>query len=235
MAQHERGFTMSLIKRAKRSNIPLKLGLRGASGSGKTYSSILLAKGLMGGSLSETAILDTENASANLYAHLGDYGVLPFGPPFKPQRYIDAIKYCIDEGVKCLIIDSTSHEWDGEGGCLDIHSSMTGNSFMNWKKVTPMHNAFIQAILQAPIHVLCTMRTKQEYALEQNDKGKVAPTKVGMKEIQRDGFEYELTAVFNIDQNHMATMSKDRTNLFSDGVPFKITEETGKMIAEWNS
>lgn len=222
---------MSLIKKAKRSNIPLKLGVRGASGSGKTYSSILLAKGLMGGSLSDVVILDTENASANLYADLGDYGVLPFEPPFTPDRYSKAIEYCAKEGVKCLIIDSISHEWQA---CLDMVTKIGGNSFTAWKTVTPKHDAFITSILQAPMHVICTMRTKDDYVLEENFKGKMMPKKVGMKEVQRDNLIYEFTAVFDIDNRHLATMNKDRTNLFSDEVPFSITEETGKQIAEWN-
>ena len=222
------------LKRAKRENIPLKLGMRGPSGAGKTYSSILLAKGLMGGSLEDVAVLDTENGSANLYAHLGNYAVEPFGPPFKPQRYVDAINYLVSEGAKCIIIDSTSHEWDGKGGCLDIHKKM-GGRWNDWDKVTPMHNDFIQGILQAPVHVICCMRTKTEWATEQNANGKMQVKKMGTKEIQRDGFEYELTTCFNIDISHLATSSKDRTGLFSDGVPFLISEATGEAIREWNN
>ena len=222
---------MSLIRKAKRSNIPLKLGVRGPSGSGKTYSSILLAKGLMGGSLEKVVLLDTENGSGDLYSDLGDYSVLPFEPPFEPLRYKKAIEYCVKEGFECIVIDSTSHEWNA---CLDIHSKIGGNSFTAWAKVTPMHEQFVNAILQAPVHIICTMRTKQDYALEENEKGKMVPKKMGTKEIQRDGFEYDLTASFNIDITHYATMSKDRTNLFNDGVPFIITEETGKKIRDWN-
>jgi len=221
---------MSKIRKARRHNIPLKLGVSGPSGSGKTYSSILLAKGLMGGSLDKVVLLDTENGSGDLYSDLGEYSVLPFEPPFYPQRYVKAIDILVKEGFECIIIDSTSHEWQA---CLDIHGSMPGNSFTNWAKITPMHDGFIQAILQSPIHIICCMRRKQEYAMDTNN-GKTTVTKMGMKEIQRDGFEYELTASFNIEINHHATASKDRTNLFADQVPFVISESTGKLIREWN-
>jgi len=223
---------MSAIRRARRSNIPLKLGVSGPSGSGKTYSSILLAKGLMGGSLEKVVLLDTENGSGDLYSQLGDYSVLPFAPPFEPQRYVKAIEYCIAEGFECIIIDSTTHEWQS---CLDIHAKIPGNSFAAWAKVTPMHDAFVNAILQAKCHIICCMRRKQDYSMEKNDKGKIEIVKVGLKEIQRDGFEYELTANFSIEMNHTATMSKDRTGLFPPDLPFVINEDTGKKIREWNS
>jgi hypothetical protein len=228
---------MSYIKVAKRENIPLKLGMRGASGSGKTYSSILLAKGLMGGSLEKVCILDTENKSANLYADLagGGYSVAPLEAPFSPKRYVDAINYIYKEGFECLIIDSTSHEWMGPGGCLDMHSKIPGNSYTAWNKVTPMHDAFIHAILQTPMHVICNMRSKEDYVLAENEKGKVVPEKVGTKPLMRDGFEFELTCNFNLDERHQATMSKDRTSLFDDGIPFQITEETGAKIRQWNN
>lgn len=228
---------MSLIRKARRHNIPLKLGVRGASGSGKTYSSILLAKGLMGGSLEKVVVIDTENSSADLYSHLGDYSVLPFTAPFEPQRYANAINICVKEGFQCIIIDSTSHEWEE---VLKINEKLAkakyfNNSFRAWAETTPIHEIFVRAILDAPVHVIACMRTKQEYAMEQNEKGKMQPVKVGTKEVMRDNFEFELTACFNIDMNHLSTMSKDRTDLFNDGIPFKITEQIGERIREWNS
>jgi KaiC/GvpD/RAD55 family RecA-like ATPase len=223
---------MSLIKKAKREEVPLKLSLSGPSGSGKTYSSLKIAKGLMGGDLSKVVVVDTENKSANLYSDLGDYGVLPFEPPFHPQRYVNAISLCVNEGYKCIIIDSISHEWDGAGGCLDIHTKL-GGRFQDWATVTPLHKSFIDAILQAPVHVICTMRRKEEYAMVERS-GKMQVQKMGLKEIQRDGFGYEVTINFDISIDHLAVATKDRTGLFDGVTPFMISEETGSLIRRWN-
>jgi len=225
---------MSIIRKAKRHNIPLKIGMSGPSGSGKTYGAILLAHGLMG-SLDKVCILDTENQSADLYSDLGDYSVLTFAPPFAPSRYVKAIDYIIEQGFECIIIDSTSHEWDGSGGVLDIHGKMPGNSFTNWRKVNPMHDAFVNKILQSPINIICCMRRKQDYSMEKDASGKMTVTKMGLKEIQRDGFEYDLSVNFDIEINHTVTVSKDRTNLFNGVEPFVITPETGKLLRDWNN
>lgn len=222
---------MSLIRKANRSEAFLKLGITGPSGSGKTYSSLLLAKGIMG-SLDKVVVIDTENGSANLYSDLGDYSVLPLEAPFGPHRYSGAINYVIKEGFKFIIIDSVSHEWDGKGGCLEIHQNM-GGKFQDWSKVTPMHKGFVDSILQCKAHVLCTMRRKQDYGMVEKN-GRMVVEKMGLKEIQRDGFEYDLSINFDINMEHMCTASKDRTGLFSDNVPFKITEDTGKRIRAWN-
>lgn len=221
----------SLFKKAKREQVYLKVGLAGPSGSGKTYSSLLLAKGLMG-SLDKVAVLDTENGSANLYDHLGGYSVLPMSPPYHPDRFCKAIDLSIKEGFECLIIDSLSHEWFAEGGCLDLHSKF-GGQFQHWAKVTPLHDGFINKILQAPIHVLGTLRKKQDYVMSEVN-GRTKVEKVGLKEVQRNDMEYDLSLVFDIDIHHVATSSKDRTNLFPNTAPFKITEETGKILRDWS-
>lgn len=220
------------LRKARRSESKCKIGFSGPSGSGKTYSALRLANGLLG-SLEKVVVLDTENGSADLYADLGDYSTMPMHPPFDPRRFVKGIDYLVGEGFECIIIDSATHEWDGKGGCLDIHSNL-GGQFSNWKDVTPLHRQFIDAILQAPVHVLTTTRRKQDYIVEQNDKGKMAPKKVGLREVQRDGFEYELTVAFDIETNHLARASKDRTSLFASAMPFMITEETGERLKEWS-
>jgi hypothetical protein len=220
-----------MIKKASRANLKLKLGCQGPSGSGKTYSALLLAKGLVGG-LEKVCVLDTENGSANLYSQLGDYSVFNFPPPYSPDQYVKAIRLIEKEGFECLIIDSTSHEWEGEGGCLDLQSKL-GGRYQDWAKVTPKHRHFIDTILQCNMHVICCMRQKQDYAVE-NVGGRTKVTKLGTKEVQREGFEYELTVAFNINQEHLATPSKDRTNMFDINTPFLITEDTGKQIRAWN-
>jgi hypothetical protein len=220
------------LQKATRKKVKLRLGLSAVSGGGKTYSSLLLAKGLVG-DLSKVAVIDTENNSASLYSHLGDFNTIELTSPYTPERYIQAIKTCEDAGMECIIIDSITHEWDGKGGMLEIHSSMTGNSFTNWSSLTPRHQKFIDSILHSKCHVITTVRRKQDYELSTNDKGKITPTKVGLKEVTREGFEYELTVNFNLDEKHNCTASKDRTGMFMDAPIFKITEETGQMIRNW--
>ena len=222
------------IKKAIRSQAKLKIGVSAPSGAGKTMSALLLAQGLTG-DLSKVCVIDTENDSASLYSHLGDFSTVSLKQPYSPQRYVAAINAVVNsKQFELVIVDSVSHEWDGPGGCLEIHENL-GGQFRDWAKVTPMHRSFIDAIVHAPIHMITTVRRKQDYAMEQNDKGKAQPKKVGLKEVQRDGFEYELTVNFDIEMNHMALASKDRTGLFSSKVPFIIGVQTGKMIAEWNN
>ena len=118
------------------------------------------------------------------------------------------------------------------GDILDTHSQMTGNSFTAWAKLTPRHNAFVQEILQSPVHIIATIRSKQDYVLVDKN-GKMVPEKVGLKGITREGMDYEFTLVFDLDIKHNATASKDRTSLFIDKPEFKISVEAGKKILEW--
>ena len=216
------------LRQSSRTEAKIKLALQGCSGSGKTMSGLLLAYGLTS-NWSKIAVIDTENSSADLYAHLGNYNVLPLNEPYTPEKYIEAISVCEKAGMEVIIIDSISHCWDY---LLDFHANLQGNSFTNWAKVTPRQNAFVQKILSSPCHILCTMRTKQEYVLNQKD-GKFIPEKVGLKAVQRDNMDYEMTLCFEIDIKHHAVASKDRTGLFMGKPEFIITSNTGKEILKW--
>lgn len=221
------------LRQAKRSAAKIKCALQGPSGSGKTYSSLVMASGLQE-DWTKIAIIDTENHSADLYSHLGNYNVLTLVEPFSPERYIEAISLCEEAKMDVIIIDSLSHEWNETGGILDIHGSMIGNSFTNWSKITPRHNAFIQKMLQCPAHIIGTIRTKQDYVLSEKN-GKMVPEKVGLKGVTRDGLDYEFTIVFDLDIKHNAIASKDRTGLFADKPQFVINANTGIKIRNWCS
>jgi len=220
------------LKKATRKKVKLRLGMSAVSGGGKTMSALLLAYG-MTNDWSKIAVIDTENGSASLYSHLGDFNSIDLTAPFSPERYIQAIKTCEDAGMEVIILDSITHEWDGKGGILDISNSMTGNSFTNWAKLTPRHDAFINAMLQSKCHIISSVRRKQDYEMTKDQQGKTKVEKAGLKEITREGFEYELTLNFNIEINHQATASKDRTGLFMDQPGFVITPDTGRKLIEW--
>jgi hypothetical protein len=163
---------------------------------------------------------------------LGEYNVLNLTAPYTPERYIEAIDTCEKAGMDVIVIDSLSHEWEGDGGILDMHSQLAGNSFTNWAKLTPRHNALVQKILASNCHIVATVRSKQDYVIVEKN-GKNVPEKVGMKGVQRDGLEYDFTLFFELDIYNNATCTKDRTQLFNPRMPFKIDSSTGSKILDW--
>lgn len=216
------------LRKSSKKQAKIKLALQGPAGSGKTMSALYLAYGLCG-DWSKIAVIDSENNSADLYAHLGGYNVLPLEGKYDPETYMDAIKVCEQAGMEVIIIDSMSQCWDN---LLEYHAGLPGNSFTNWQKVTPRMTALIQTILGVNCHVISTMRCKQDYVLSEKN-GKMVPEKVGLKAVMRDGIDYEYTIVFDINMKHQALASKDRTNLFANKPEFTITPTTGKIILDW--
>lgn len=224
------------FRKAERKQAKLRLALCGPSGAGKTYSALSIAQGLAPGG--RVALIDSERGSGELYADLLSYDVAPLDPPFTPDRYIQLIHEAEQAGYQVLIIDSLSHAWSGEGGILDMHdkaaaASRSGNSFAAWREVTPAHNQLVDTILGADLHIITTMRTKTAYDMVDDGKGRKKPVKIGMAPIQRDGMEYEFTLVLDLSvEGHIATASKDRTNLF-DGTHFLPSGTTGETLLDW--
>jgi len=222
------------LQKATRKKSFMRLNLSSPSGGGKTYSALLMAKGLIG-DWDKIAVIDTEAGSASLYSNLGAFNTIDLQPPYSPERYIQAIEACIKAGMQCIIIDSSTHEWSGTGGCLEANDNLAkakyrGNTWSAWNETTPRHDAFVNKVLQSPVHFITCTRSKTETIQGEDKKVK----KVGMKDMQREGWEYELTVSLNIDrETHMAIPSKDRTNLFENKPPFVITEETGRQIKQW--
>lgn len=230
---------------AAREMAYIRMLLSSPAGAGKTASALLIARGLCD-DWSEVCILDTEHRSGSLYANskigetpTGKYKTLVLDAPYSAERYMRAIAAAEKAGIKVLIIDSLTHAWTAEGGLLDLHDKKTaqsrsGNSYMAWKEVTPLHAKLIEKILGSSMHIILTARSKTEYVLEQNGKGQMAPKKVGMGIIFRDGIEYEVSIALEINQSdHVAFVSKDRTGIFAEMPYFKADIETGKKIRGW--
>ena len=186
-------------------------------------------------------LIDTENESGSLYVGkqiagviVGEYLTINLEAPYSAARYLEAIDLAEQAGVEYLVIDSLSHAWTGEGGLLDVQGNVakrSGNSYTAWREVTPLHNKLVDRILQCPMHVAVTLRTKTEYVIEDSGNGKKTPRKIGMAPVFRDGVEYEFTIFFELDQSHAAAATKDRTGLF-DGQYFLIAPDTGASITK---
>jgi hypothetical protein len=219
------------IRKAQRKKSKLRLGIAAPSGAGKTFSALLLAFGIGG----KVGVIDTEHGSADLYEDLGEFDVINIEAPYTIQKYRDAISMFEKAEYDIIIIDSLSHGWAGDGGLLDKQGKLADrgtNSFAAWRTITPEHNGLVEAMLTSPCHIIATMRAKQEYVLETNERGKQTPKKVGLAPVQREGMEYEFTVMLDIDMNHIASTSKDRTRLF-DGQLFKIDRAHGESLRNW--
>ena len=221
-----------MFKKAERKQSRLRLCISGPSGAGKTEGALTIATSLKGGG--KIAVIDTENGSASLYADRFEFDVLNLEPPYNPQRFVEAIKDASDSGYTVIIIDSATHEWDGEGGCLDMNeqtarAKFKGNTWSAWSDTTKEHQKFINAIVHSNSHIICTARSKTETAQE----GKRI-MRLGTKLVQRDNFEYEFTVALDLIHDcHIATAIKDRTSIFSSRQPEPITAETGDLLLNW--
>lgn len=217
------------FQKAQKEQLWLKVLLAGPSGSGKTYTALRLAKGLAQKCGSRIAAVDTENGRIRYYAGEFDFDDQQLEEPYTPEKYIAAIDEAVDAGYRVLILDSTSHEW---AYCNDVHDKMPGNSYTNWAKITPRHNAFMEKILQSPIHIISTVRGKDTYILEDKN-GKQVPKKAGVGYQARTDTEYNYTVTFNLAQDtHVADATKDNTHIF-EGRYEVLTEKDGVRLYEW--
>ncbi len=217
------------------------MALTGVSGSGKTLGALYIAYGLTK-DWSRIALIDTEHERARMYANRTDLGTgeflyAPLYAPYTSERYIalveEASEVVGEDGV--VIIDSLSHAWNNEGGILDqkdrIASKAGMNSYTAWNEAGKMQNNLINTILATNCHTIVTMRSKMDYALQENERGKMQPIKLGLAPIQRDDAEYEFDIVLDITRDHIATASKDVT--FLDKYGEIITIKLGEDLKTW--
>jgi hypothetical protein len=233
-------ITFEPVTRAKSK---ARIALTGPSGSGKTLSALYLAYGITG-DWSKIALIDTEHERGRFYANREDFKTGPYlyhtmTPPYTPDKYIDYVQSAAQavgsDGV--VIVDSFSHAWDNEGGVLDIKSQIAQqrgkNDYTAWDEAGKIQNNLVNTILSVNCHTIVTMRAKMAYAMEVNERGKTVPVKIGLAPVQRENTEYEFDIVFQLDRQHIASLSKDTT--FLDNWCGVITPELGRQLGEWLS
>lgn len=224
------------IKKASRQAVRLKLNVQGPSGSGKTLGALALAFALAPSK--KVCVIDTENESASLYADQYDFDTIALGAPYTTAKYEEAIVLAVKAGYDVLVIDSLSHQWAGPGGILARKEQMDargGNTWTNWAPFTKEHERFKSLLMNAPIHIVSTTRSKQDYIVESGDGKKAAPRKVGLAPVQREGMEYEFSVVFELQMDHRANVSKDRTGMFDGQLIDLLGEEVGQSLNGWLS
>lgn len=245
--------------KAQRLKLKARIGLTGVTNSGKTYTALVIAKGLLQaenlytseGKLdwSKVAVIDSERKRVLFYADIPEFGqftFIDFQPPYHPKYYIEAVKYAKECGAEIIIIDSISHAWNGTGGVLDIvrertERSKTKNSMMDgWGGAeggTALQNKMIDEILSVDAHVIATFRQKMDYAVEKDEQGKLKIQKLGVKPQQREDLEYEFDITLKLDSEHNAEIIKNTVKFLNKegDILAPITEEFGRYLGEYLS
>lgn len=221
------------FRKATKKQSRLRLSIMGASGAGKTYTSLNIAKHLGG----KIAVIDTERGSASKYSDIFEFDVIEL-ENFHPDRYIEAIEAAETAGYDVLIVDSITHEWNSKDGVLELHEAAirkqkTKNSFTAWADVTPLHTRFIEAIVRCRCHIITTMRSKVDYVQEDNERGQKTVRKMGMAPIQREGMDYEHDVVLDLDIDHVGVISKTRCSALDGRTYKKPGREIAEILVAW--
>lgn len=230
---------MSVFQKAERKKAKARIALLGVTGGGKTKSGLKIARGLAGPN-GRIAVIDTENRSASLYEgepDIGTFDVVELDT-FAPGTYVKMIHAAEAEGYDVIFIDSLSHAWMGKDGALErvdnaVKRTGGGNSFAGWRDVTPQHNELVDAMVRCKAHIIVTMRSKMEYVMEEDSRGKKVPRKIGMAPIQRDGMEFEFSVVGDMNLNNDMVVTKSRCDELNGKVFNKPGADVAKVLLDW--
>lgn len=237
------------ISTAEREQLKFSAMYMGATGSGKTVGALITAKGLIMAMYpkldptskefwSKIGVIDTEHNRSKIYAdttigneYIGRFLHVEFEPPFDVEGYISAAETLKSAGANVIIVDSLTHAWADTGGLLELHNDM-GGQFATWKKINPIIKRLYAAFTADPdVHIITTVRSKMKYEATTTETGKMGVSKIGLKPVMRDDFEYEVLSALHFDEEHKVTVVKDNTQVFDSGV--YMSSEYGKTLYEF--
>lgn len=222
------------FQKAVKYGSKLRMAIIGTSGSGKTYSSLRIATTLG----KKIAYIDTEHGSARKYSDEFNFDVIELDS-YSVENFLACIYAAEKNGYDVLIIDSLSHAWSGKDGILEFVDSETAKSksknqyTSGWREATPLHNKLVDTILASKLHIICCMRSKSEYVMQEDEKGKKFPRKIGMQPVQREGMEYEFDIIGDIDTDHKMLITKSRCSAIDNKLFNKPGEEFAQIVLEW--
>lgn len=239
---------------AVRQAVPLWIGIVGASGSGKTKSALRLATGMSRVSGDGVFVIDTEARRSAHYSDEYRYQILDFKPPFGPTDYLDAIKHCIGKGAKTIVIDSFSHEWEGEGGVLESHDAecerlaqQWGTSrdkvqMSAWQRPKGEHRRLLSYMLQSGANFILCYRAREKLKVLPGKQ----PVPLGWQPVGSDDVIYESTANILLypgsggtpswqpnenGEKALVKLPGQFREMFKDRKP--LDEATGEALARW--
>lgn len=245
-----------LARPASRVGVVPIIDLYSESGCGKTFSALLLARGIAGPD-GKIVGVDTESRRMSLYADVikGGFDVIDFDSPFTPARYIEALTAAYALKPAVVVVDSMSHEWEGIGGVCDMAAANEANSnragLHNWKTPKFEHQKLVQFLLRSPVPLICCIRAKYKTRQKKGtqamyDSGEIEQKQIGRtiiikdqttSPIQAEDFIFESTAHAEILPNHTIIVTKcshpELRKCFPKDQDGMITVQHGEAIASW--
>lgn len=223
---------------ATKEGLKARLALNGPAGSGKTWTALTVATEWARREGGAIAVIDTERRSASEYADEFTFETLQL-TSFHPLTLVDALAAAAERDFATVIVDSLSHFWEGTDGMLQVVDKITKQQGRSdkfgsgWKEAKPMELRMLDALLAYPGHLIVCMRTKSDYVIEENSRGKQQPKKVGTKPIQRDGIEYEFQVVGDMTHDNELIVTKTRVAPLAGAVVPKPGAEFAESILDW--
>lgn len=228
-------------KKAERPQIKIKCLLSGISGSGKTYSALLLAKEWTGGDMSKVILLNTEGErglmNASPESPFYGYHYFDIPTPCTPEKIIQLINEIQVSGAyECIIIDSISDEWEhitklaGDAG--------TSERFTVWAQLKPRHSLMLNAITNSNLHVVCTCKVKTQYEMQSyttpNGDSKSKPVRIGSAPIQSDTIQYPFFSCLTLSSKGFnVTEDKNNSAIFQHGKSRKLDTTLAQEFLNW--
>jgi hypothetical protein len=228
------------ISPAERAGAHLLIQLYGPPRSGKTYTALRIARGMVGPQ-GKIGMLDTESGRARLYSDNvpGGFVVGELTPPYTPRRYLEAIEEFLRYGVDILVVDSFSHCWEGPGGVLEMADQAEEHGrkgLLKWLRPKRDYKKLVSFLLSTRLHMILCSRAKQPIVEAVVDGEKTLVTQPS-EPIQDKRLKYEMTIVvpMTLDGGYETDPGRlkapgDLVHLFQGEL---LDEKTGAAIAAW--
>jgi hypothetical protein len=228
------GSRINPFTKAVKYNAKGRIALIGPAGGGKSFTALVLARALAGPN-GKIAAIDTEHGSLSKYADLFDFDVVELDS-FSPQSFTDALHAAEDAGYAVFLCDSLSHFWTGKDGAFDIvdmAQARQKDQQAGWKAFRPQERTMVDDMIASSCHIICTLRTKNDYQEQTNAQGQKKRVKIGLAPVQREGLEYEFDLVGYMDEENTLSVDKTRCPTYSQKAFNKPDSKTFVPFVEW--
>src|SRR6266581_4694264 len=245
------------IKEGVRESVPVLVGLMGPSGGGKTVSALRLATGMQQITGGDIFGIDTEARRMLHHADAFKFKHVQFDAPFGSLDYLAALRQVVKQGAKNIIVDSMSHEHEGQGGMIDFQDKeldrLAGNDYakrervkmLAWQKPKAARRELINGLLQLNANFIFCFRAKNTVKpVKINGKIEIVPQ--GFMPIAGEEFVFEMTVnclllpaakgiptwqTENVGERMMIKPARQFDALFAEPKP--LDETIGRALAEW--